>query len=234
LLMTVIAGVLSAFLPFAFVYGQGPIVANLSAVQPGSVIQVTVDGATELSGPYIVDGSRTIAMKDIGPVVLGGTNACDAAADIQTRVNHLQPGRDVRVMVETGSIPATFGVFALGLFSGAVVCVVYAMVLLFKNRSWGVFLQSKYEMAGSLIMGLNTSLAFALMGEGMLLLGALGASVGSGVYMATQMSGNQFLGFVSGEWRGVRGKSRMQMYLAIAFLMAAVVVMSYANTLSKK
>jgi hypothetical protein len=135
--------------------------------------------------------------------------------------------------VETGSIPATFGVFAIGLFSGAMVSIVYAVYLLYKNRSWAVLLQSKYEMFLSLILGINTCLAFALMGEGMLLLGVLGASVGTGVYMATQMSGSQLLGFISGEWRGVHGRSRIQMYLAIGFLVTAVVIMSYANTLSK-
>jgi hypothetical protein len=233
LIMTIIAGILSAFMPFAFVYGQGPIVANLSAVESSSVVRVTVEGAMQLSGSYTVDENRTIAMKELGPVVLDGFNASDAAASIQRRIREAKPEQDIRVVVETGSVPATFGVFALGLFSGAMVCIVYAAYLLLKNRSWGVFLQDKWDMGGGLMLGVNTCLAFALMGKGMLLLGALGASTGSGVYMATQLSGSQFLGFVSGEWRGVYGKSRVQMYMAIGFLMAAVVAMSYANTLSK-
>lgn len=235
LLMTVVAGVLSAFMPFAFVYGQGPIVACLSAIEPGQTITVTVDGqgdAAKLSGRYTVGDDRTIDLKGHGSVALG-TNAGNAAANIQTRLAASQTSDDLHVVVETGSIPATFGVFAIGLFSGAMVSILYAVRLLVKNKSWGVLLQSKYEFMLSLILGANTCLAFALMGEGMLLLGTLGASVGSGAYMATQMSGNQLLGFISGEWRGVVGKPRTQMYLAIGFLMAAVVVMSYANTLSK-
>jgi hypothetical protein len=233
LVMTIVAGVLSAFMPFAFVYGQGPIVANLSAVDPGDAVMVTVHGNDTLSGKYTVGGDRAIDMSGLGPVVLDGASAYDAARSIRSRIDAALPGRDVEVLVETGSIPATFGVFAVGLFTGAVVSIVFAVRLLIKNKSWGVLLQSKRDMVGALILGLNTCLAFALMGIGMLLLGALGASVGAGVYMATQMFGNQSLGFLSGEWRGVHGTSRTQMYLAIGFLVAAVVVMSYANTLSK-
>lgn len=233
LLMTVIAGILSAFMPFAFVYGQGPIVANLSDIQAGSVIKVTVDGDQQLSGQYTVDEDHAIAMSGLGPVSLGGTSASEAATRIEEYLHTVRSDGDLRVLVETGSIPATFGVFALGLFSGVMVCVLYGMYLLFKNRSWGVLLQSRWEMAGALLMGTNSCLAFALMGKGMLLLGALGASVGSGIYMAMQMSGNQVLGFVSGEWQGVHGRPRTQIYLAVSAFMAAVAILSYANTLSK-
>ena len=44
------------------------------------------------------------------------------------------------------------------------------------------------------------------MGEGMLLLGAAGAAVGFGIQQTLQLLGNQAVGFVSGEWRGVGGK----------------------------
>ena len=42
LIMTVIAGILSSFMAFAFVYSQGPIVAHFSEVQPRSEVTVTV------------------------------------------------------------------------------------------------------------------------------------------------------------------------------------------------
>ena len=47
------------------------------------------------------------------------------------------------------------------------------------------------------------------------------------------MTGTQLLGFVSGEWRGVFGKPRRQMYLALAILLVAAVVMAYGNSLAK-
>ena len=48
------------------------------------------------------------------------------------------------------------------------------------------------------------------------------------------MTGTQALGFVSGEWRGVEGKPRMQMYLAIAIFIVAAAVLAYSNTLAKQ
>jgi hypothetical protein len=82
-------------------------------------------------------------------------------------------------------------------------------------------------------MGINFSLGVALMGKGMLLLGALGASIGFGVQQAMQMLGGQTVGFASGEWRGITGKPRNQMYLAIAVLITAAAIMAYSNTLTK-
>ena len=47
------------------------------------------------------------------------------------------------------------------------------------------------------------------------------------------MTGAQLLGFLSGEWRGVWGKPRVQMYVAIAILVLAALVMAYSHTLAK-
>jgi hypothetical protein len=46
-----------------------------------------------------------------------------------------------------------------------------------------------------------------------------------------QMVGGQGLGFISGEWRGVHGVPRRQMYWAIALLIIAAVIMAYSKTL---
>ena len=119
------------------------------------------------------------------------------------------------------------------LAAGALVNVGYAAYLLTKNRSWNVFAQSGKELALAVIIGINLSVAFTLAGKGMLLLGALGASVGWGIQQPMQMTGGQLLGFISGEWRGVHGKPRRQMYLAIAVLIVAALIMASGNALPK-
>jgi hypothetical protein len=48
-----------------------------------------------------------------------------------------------------------------------------------------------------------------------------------------QMTGTQLLGFASGEWRGVYGTPRRLMYLALAVLLVASIVMAYGNGLAK-
>jgi len=61
--------------------------------------------------------------------------------------------------------------------------------------------------------------------------GALGASVGWGIFQALQIMGGQALGFASGEWHGILGSPRYQMYIAIAILILATVIMGYGNSL---
>ena len=63
-----------------------------------------------------------------------------------------------------------------------------------------------------------------LLGIGSLKLGALGASVGWGIYQAMQIIGGQAVGFLSGEWREVHGKPRNQMCAAIAVLILVPVL----------
>ena len=72
--------------------------------------------------------------------------------------------------MQTGSIPATFGVYAIGLIGGALVNLGYAAYLLTKNKSWSVLFQSGWEFALAVIIGVNFSLACTLAGIGMLLL----------------------------------------------------------------
>jgi L-rhamnose-H+ transport protein len=167
LIMAIISGIASAGLTLAFVYGQGPIVAQVSMLDP------------------------------------------DAAG-----------------------ILAIFSVWAIGLLGGSLVNVLYPVYLLTRNRSWRVLTTSWKEVALSIVMGVQFSIAVVLIGKGMLLLGALGSSVGAGILQCTYMMGGQALGFISGEWRGVHGLPRRQMYLAIAALIVATIVMAYSNTLT--
>ena len=232
LIMTVVAGVLSSFMSFVFVYSQDPIVANLSYVERGTPVKVNVDERNQLSGDYTVSEEGTITLEGIGTVAVADASAWEAGKRLADRIGEAEDLQDVHVLVQTGSIPATFGVFAIGLVGGALVNLGYAAYLLTKRRSWNVLWQSGGELALAILIGVDFSLAVALMGKGMLLLGALGASVGWGIQQAMQMTGTQLLGFVSGEWRGVYGRPRMQMYVAIAILMVAAAVMVYGKTLA--
>ena len=84
-----------------------------------------------------------------------------------------------------------------------------------------------------MIIGLNMALGVVLMGKGMVMLGALGASVGFGIQQASQMLGGQAVGFISGEWKGVLGIPRFRMYAAIGVLILAAVIMAFGNSLAK-
>ncbi|OHB55533.1 MAG: hypothetical protein A2Y12_03750 [Planctomycetes bacterium GWF2_42_9] len=128
-----------------------------------------------------------------------------------------------------GDIPANFAVWAVGLCAGGLICVLYPAWLMTKNKSWGILGSSK-EMSLSILMGVTCIISVALMGNGMLMLGAFGASVGFGIQQAMQMIGGQAVGFIGGEWKNVYGTPRNQMYLTIALLIVAAIIMAFGNS----
>jgi L-rhamnose-H+ transport protein len=132
-----------------------------------------------------------------------------------------------------GEIPATFAVWAVGLLGGSVLNVVYPACLMTRKKSWGVLCQSWKELMLAVIIGLPMTIGIVFMGKGMVMLGALGASVGFGIQQASQMLGSQAVGFISGEWKGVCGRPRNLMYAAIVVLILAAVIMAYGNSLAK-
>jgi hypothetical protein len=102
-----------------------------------------------------------------------------------------------------------------------------------RRKSWGVLLTNWREFGLTVIMGVQTVLALSPPGKGMLMIGALGAAIGSGIQQAMQMVGGQGTGFISGEWRGVHGKPRWQMYVSIALLILASFIMAYSEKLKQ-
>ena len=137
------------------------------------------------------------------------------------------------VTAQGGNImPANMAVWAIGLIGGAAANLGYPAWLMTKNRSWGKLFASGTDAALAVILGLQFIAAVAMLGQGMLLLGVAGAAVGFGIQQTLQLLGNQAVGFLSGEWREVRGKPRRQIVAAIAVLLAAVVILALGKTLT--
>jgi L-rhamnose-H+ transport protein len=127
--------------------------------------------------------------------------------------------------------PATIAVWAVALLGAAVPNVLYPAWLMTRHRTWHVLAGHPGEFGLSLLYGLFFFIPSALLGQGMLLLGGLGASLGWGLTQGMLILGGQVLGFLSGEWRGVTGKPRRQIYLAIALLVLAMAIMAAVKTL---
>jgi hypothetical protein len=128
--------------------------------------------------------------------------------------------------------PAGIAVWAVALLGAALVNVLYPAWLMTKNKSWGLLAANPREVVLALIYGLLFFIPSALLGKGMLLLGALGASVGFGVVQGTLILGGQALGFLSGEWRGVSGRPRRHIYCAIGVLVLSMVILALGNSLA--
>jgi hypothetical protein len=65
------------------------------------------------------------------------------------------------------------------------------------------------------------------MGAGMRKMGALGASLGFGLYQGFQIIFAQGVGAVAGEWRGVPRRIRLRMVGSVILLLAAVSAMAF-------
>jgi L-rhamnose-H+ transport protein len=142
-------------------------------------------------------------------------------------------GPIIAVMKAHGAadISASIAVWALALSGAAAVNVLYPLWLLRKNRNWDVFQSHPAEFCLALAYGALFFLPSVLLGQGMLQLGVLGASVGFGVVQGTLIIGGQLLGFLSGEWRGAPDRSRHYIYIAILVLILSVVLLASANAI---
>ena len=228
----------------------GKIVLNSGKeVKPAGTTDKEKDAASKkiakvLSGRYLVSADGSISLNDaeknpvaidgIEPVKVARLSAHEAADRVAAAIGLYQgPTEEKKVSVGTMDVLTILPVWAAGAFSGAMLNLLYPMFLMTKRRSWGVFLTSWKEVGFSLIMGIQLWLALILPGKGMVLLGALGASIGVGIQQAMQMVGGQGTGFISGEWRGVHGRPRWQMYASIALLIIASLIMAYSNTIKQ-
>jgi hypothetical protein len=131
-----------------------------------------------------------------------------------------------------GELTANFTVWALACIGGALVNVLYTVVTMTRKRTWNLMFIRKDELLYGALIGVQFVVSIVLMGRGMVLLGILGASVGFGIQQSMQIIGNQLVGFMGGEWFGVAGKPRRIMYIAIAIILMAVVILAYSNTIA--
>ncbi|MBN2579954.1 MAG: hypothetical protein JXB10_13280 [Pirellulales bacterium] len=143
------------------------------------------------------------------------------------------PIRDALKYSNVGDIPTDVAVWAAILFGGALVNVAYPAWLMTKHRSWSKLATCWPELLLAAELGAQIIVAIFLIGYSMLVLGVLGGPIGFGIQQTTQVVGNQAVGFFSGEWRGIHGKPRMQMFSAVAVLIGAVAILAYAQTLSR-
>lgn len=129
-------------------------------------------------------------------------------------------------------LTANFTVWALGMFGGALINIFYAVFLMTRKKTWNLLFARRDELLYGAIIGFQFIISIVLMGRGMLLLGILGASIGFAIQQSMQVVGNQLVGFLGGEWKGVGGRPRKTMYQAISIILIAVIILAYSNTMN--
>ncbi len=128
---------------------------------------------------------------------------------------------------ETGAVA---GVWAATLPGGALANIVFPLALMLKRGSVKDLACAR-DFALSVLMGLLFVALLLCMGSGMRMLGALGASLGFGLYQGFQTLASQGVGIVSGEWNGADFASKASMAAAILLTLLGVAGMSLAKCL---
>jgi hypothetical protein len=178
------------------------------------------------------DGSGAARRNNLGAISLAALAGVLSAGISFTFV--FSQGPIVEAMTRRGARPfaANASVWAVALLGGAAVNVIYPAVLIVKRRSWKKFAGALPQVALASLIGVQFFIGVLLLGRGMVLLGALGASVGFGIQQGMQILGGQAVGYLSGEWSGASQKAARTMKFAVILLLGAAGVMALANTLS--
>jgi L-rhamnose-H+ transport protein len=144
-----------------------------------------------------------------------------------------------RVMDEAKALGAAPGaesdaIWALALLGSFVVNVVYCTTLLFRNGTWALFRKpgtaGYWLLAGA--MGVIWMFSITLYGRGASRMGPLGGSVGWAVFYCSIIIFSTFWGIVCGEWQQGRGRPLRTLYVGLALLMMAMVILGFGNNLA--
>ncbi len=133
--------------------------------------------------------------------------------------------------VALGAAPAnaTFAVWPVALAGGLIPNLAYALYLLQKNRTWGIFRSGLPDAAWSLSMGLLWLGGVASYGVASRYLGALGTSAGWALFQIVMIAAANVAGVVAGEWKAA-GRGPVRTLLAgLMLLAAATALMAFAN-----
>ena len=146
-------------------------------------------------------------------------------------------GQDIAVRaVQLGISPvnAAYVVWPVTLTGGLIPNLAYAIYLLNKNKSWSAFrgsgLGEGLRDAGlATLMGVFWMGAMAVYGVAAVYLGALGTSVGFGLFQIFMIITANAGGLVTGEWNDATPSARRTLYLGLGLLTVATALLAAGN-----
>jgi L-rhamnose-H+ transport protein len=142
-------------------------------------------------------------------------------------------GQDIAVRaVQLGASPvhAGYAVWPVTLTGGLLPNLVYCTYLLSRRKTWSAFRGSGWHDAGlASLMAVLWMGAMAVYGVASVYLGALGTSVGWGIFQIFMVMTANCAGLVTGEWRTAPRSARRTLYASLALLSVATVLLAAGN-----
>lgn len=141
-------------------------------------------------------------------------------------------GQDIAqaaVRLGNSSAIAAYAVWPVGLFGGLIPNLAYSLYLLSTRRTWNRFRSAPAEFRFPCLMGLLWMGAISVYGIAAIYLGALGTSVGWGLFQIFMIITANVSGLVTGEWSGAPPRARSLLLAGLALLAAATVFLALGN-----
>ncbi len=135
-----------------------------------------------------------------------------------------------RAMVLGNSGPmAAYAVWPIGLAGGFIPNAGYAVYLLYRRRSLPAFKQGYSDLLLSCAMAVLWMGAIAVYGMSASFLGALGTSIGWGLFQIFMILAANASGLLTGEWKRASGRAHLCLTSGMLLLIAATVFLTVAN-----
>lgn len=137
--------------------------------------------------------------------------------------------QDQAIANGAGATMASNAIWSLTLTAGFIANAGYCVLLLNKNRTWGLFSGAKApagHWAGATLMGLVCFGSFMVYGMGATAMGSLGGIVGWPLFMSMALITSNALGALSGEWKGAPRLAWTYSIIGVALLMVAITIIA--------
>lgn len=119
----------------------------------------------------------------------------------------------------------TISVWAVGMIGGVLLSVFYSLYIMNKNKSFSNFIDIKDTFV-SFIGSCQFLVYICFFSYFTPILGPLGATIGNGVVSCVQIGSQQLIGFMFGEWKGVKGKPIKLFTIGIILLVIGIIILS--------
>jgi L-rhamnose-H+ transport protein len=142
-------------------------------------------------------------------------------------------GQDIaRQAVAVGNSPvlAAYAVWPVALAGGFLPNFAYSVFLLSRNRSVSAFHAPFPDILWPSLMAALWMGAFALYGMSAVFLGALGTSIGWGLFQIFMITTAIFSGVLTGEWKGAPRRARAFLGTGLALLILATILFTAGNS----
>jgi L-rhamnose-H+ transport protein len=134
------------------------------------------------------------------------------------------------VQLGVSPVNAAYTVWPVTLTGGLLPNLVYCFYLLSKKKTWKLFRGSWMPDAGlATLMAILWMAAMAFYGVASVYLGALGTSVGYGLFQIFMIMTANCGGLVTGEWTSAPKTARRSLYAGLALLTVATVMLAAGN-----